>query len=107
MAVTKNGVAIVEIETEKEIDEEAEVEVGQKMTDERGLDGLDPDLEIEEIKVLGTKNQNEAVEETSRCIGMSPLPVLSTCSPCSTRLCRHQGKFLLLPIQKLLKQPSL
>ena len=96
MAVTKTGVAIVEIETEKETNEEAEVE--------SALDGPDPDLGIEEIKVLGTKNQNEAVEQKSRCIGMSPRPGLSTCNPCSTKPCRHQGKFLLLRIQKLLKQ---
>ena len=96
MAVTKTGVAIVEIETEKETNEEAEVE--------SDLDGPDPDLGIEEIKVPGTKNPNEAVEQKSRCIGMFPRPVLSTCNPCSTKQCRHQGKFLLLRIQKLLKQ---
>ena len=101
MAVTKTGVAIVEIETEKETNEEAEAEVGPKMTEESDLD--DPDLEIEEIKALGTKNQNEAVEQKSRCIGMYPRPVLSTCNPCSTKPCRHQGKFLLLQIQKRLK----
>ena len=95
MAVTKTGVAIVEIKTEKETNEEAEVE--------SDLDGPDPDLGIEEIKVLGTKNQNEAVEQKSRCIGMSPRPVSSTCNPCSTKQCRHQGKFLLLRIPKHLK----